>query len=131
MTVRRARFRCAKTKAFEYPLDVVRDLPPHEVTVSVARRALRLSTHMSFETVQKELVYQHDVRLCDAVLDRVMQTAGQVAEQDRHQEAEAPKLISQGIVREERALTKPSIARPKSRRAGIRRWSFPPFLLGA
>lgn len=113
MTVRRARFRCRKTKAFEYPLDAVLDLPPHEVTVSVARRALRLSTHMSFQTVQEELVYQHEVRLCDAVLDRVMQTAGQVAEGDRHQEAETLLALPEGVAREEQALTKPSIAGPK------------------
>ena len=113
MTVRRARFRCAKTRAFEYPLDAALDLPPHEVTVSVARRALRLSTHMSFETVQEELAYQHEVRLCDAVLDRVMQAAGQVAERDRHEEAEALKTLADGVVREEQALTKPAIARPK------------------
>lgn len=113
VTVRRARFRCAKTQAFEYPLDAVLDLPPQEVTVSVARRALRLSTHMSFETVQEELVYQHEVRLSDAVLDRVMQTTGQVAEQDRHREAEVLKTLPEGVVREEQALTKPSIARPR------------------
>jgi len=113
VTVRRARFRCRKTRAFEYPLDAVLDLPPHEVTVSVARRALRLSTHMSFETVQEELAYQHEVRLSDAVLDRVMQTVGQVAEQDRHQEAEVLKTLPEGVVREEQALTKPTIARPK------------------
>ena len=115
VTVRRARFPCAKTQAFEYPLDVVLDLPPHEVTVSVAHRALRLSTHMSFETVQKELIYQHEVRLCGVVLDRVVQTAGQVAEQDRHQGAEALKSLPDGVVREEQALIRPWIARPKRR----------------
>ena len=31
---------------FYYPLDEALDLPPGEVTVSVAKRALRLSTHM-------------------------------------------------------------------------------------
>jgi hypothetical protein len=113
VTVRRARFRCRKTRTFEYPLDAVLDLPPHEVTVSVARRALRLSTHMSFQTVQEELAYQHEVRLCDAVLDRVMQSAGQVAEQDRHGEAEALRSLAEGVVREEQALTKPTIARPQ------------------
>ncbi len=113
MTVRRARFRCVKSGAFEYPLDVVLDLPPHEVTVSVARRALRLTTHLSFETVQEELFYQHEVRLSDSVLDRVMQTAGQVAERDRAQTVETLQALPEGVVREERALTQPSIARPK------------------
>ena len=55
VTVRRAKFRCVKTGAFEYPLDRELDLPPHEVTVSLGRRALRLATHMSFATLQEEL----------------------------------------------------------------------------
>lgn len=113
VTVRRARFRCAQSGAFEYPLDAVLDLPPHEVTVSVARRALRLTTHMSFDTVQEELFYQHEVRLSDSVLDRVMQTAGQVAERDRAQAAEALQALPEGVAREERALTQPPIVRPK------------------
>ncbi|MEK7757408.1 MAG: ISKra4 family transposase, partial [Planctomycetota bacterium] len=113
VTVRRARFRCVKSGAFEYPLDAVLDLPPHEVTVSVARRALRLTTHMSFETVQEELYYQHEVQLSDSVLDRVMQTAGQVAERDRAQAAEALQALPEGVAREECALAKPSIVRPK------------------
>ena len=113
MTVRRARFRCTKTGAFEYPLDAALDLPPHEITVSVARRALRLTTHMSLETVQEELFYQHEVRLSDTVLDRVMQSAGQVAEGDREKKAEALQTLPEGVVREEQALTEPSIARPK------------------
>ena len=46
MTVRRARFRCSVDGTFYYPLDEALDLPPGEVTVSVAKRALRLSTHM-------------------------------------------------------------------------------------
>ena len=59
------------------------DLPPGEVTVSLGRRGLRLATFMSFETLQEELWHQHEVRLSDSVLDRLMQTAGGVAENDR------------------------------------------------
>jgi hypothetical protein len=91
VTIRRARFRCTKTGAFEYPLDQELDLPPHEVTVSLARRALRLATHMSFATLQEELHYPHEVRLSDTVLDRLMQAAGGVAEQDRASSATAER----------------------------------------
>ena len=52
---------------FYYPLDEVLDLPPGEVTVGLARRALRLSTHLGFSDLQEELFYQHDVRLSGTV----------------------------------------------------------------
>ena len=48
VTVRRARFHCAAERVYYYPLDEVLDLPPGEVTVSLAKRALRLGTKMSF-----------------------------------------------------------------------------------
>jgi hypothetical protein len=102
-----------RTRAFEYPLDAVLDLPPHEVTVSLARRALRLATHMSFATLQEELHYQHEVRLSDTVLDRLMQTAGGVAEQDRAASAAALAALPAGVVREEQVLAEASWARPK------------------
>lgn len=102
-----------RTRAFEYPLDAVLDLPPHEVTVSLGRRALRLATHMSFATVQEELRYQHEVRLSDTVLDRLMQTAGGVAERDRATAAAALAALPLGVAREEQVLTKEPWARPK------------------
>ena len=113
VTVRRARFRCTQTGAFEYPLDQALDLPPHEVTVSLGRRALRLATHMSFATLQAELHYQHEVRLSGAVLDRLMQAAGGVAEQDRASSATVLAALPIGVVREEHVLAGESIARPK------------------
>lgn len=113
VTVRRARFRCGKTQAFEYPLDAVLDLPPHEVTVSLARRALRLSTHMSFETLQEELQYQHEVRVSDTVLDRLMQAAGGVAEADRAARAAALAALPEGVAREQRVGCEAPLARPK------------------
>ena len=113
VTVRRARFRCAKSRAFEYPLDAVLDLPPGEVTVSLGRRALRLATHMSFATLQEELGYQHDVRLSDTVLDRLMQTVGGVAERDRADSAATLAALPLGVVREERVLAQEPLARPK------------------
>jgi hypothetical protein len=113
VTVRRGRFRCKETGAFEYPLDALLDLPPGEVTVSVSRRALRLSTHLSFAELQEELWYQHEVRLSDTVLDRLMQTAGGVAEQDRQTRLDVLSLLPQGVAREEAVLAEPGVARPK------------------
>lgn len=113
MTVRRARFRCAATGVFEYPLDTALDLPPHEVTVSLARRGLRLATHLSFATLQEELRYQHDVRLSDTILDRLMQTAGGVAERDRAALATTLAALPIGVVREEHVQEQAPVARPK------------------
>ncbi len=101
------------TGTFCYPLDDVLDLPPGEVTVSVAKRALRLSTHMGFSDLQKELFYQHDVRLSDTVLNRLMQQVGGVAEQDRKEVVETLQALPEGVAREEHASLNPAIARPK------------------
>ena len=113
MTVRRARFRCSVDGTFYYPLDDALDLPPGEVTVSLGRRALRLATHMGFLDLQEELLYQHDVRLSDTVLDRLMHQVGGVAQQDRKEVVEALRALPEGVAREEQALSKPAIARPK------------------
>ncbi len=113
MTVRRARFRCSVDGTFYYPLDDVLDLPPGEVTVNLARRALRLATHMGFSDLQDELFYQHDVRLSGTVLNRLMQQVGGVAEQDRRSIVEVLQALPEGVAREEHALSKPAIARPK------------------
>lgn len=98
---------------FYYPLDDVLDLPPGEVTVSLARRAVRLATHMGFSDLQEELFYQHDVRLSATVLNRLTQQVGGVAEQDRKGAVEALQALPEGVAREEYALSKPGIARPK------------------
>jgi len=113
VTVRRARFRCPVTGNFYYPLDELLDLPPGEVTVSLARRALRLGTHMSFADLQEELFYQHEVRLSDTVLNRLMQQVGGVAGRDQQEAVEAIQALPEGVAREEHAWSKPSIARPK------------------
>ena len=113
ITIRRARYRCSVDGAFYYPLDDVLDLPPGEVTVSVAKRALRLSTHMGFSDLQAELFYQHEVRLSDTVLNRVMQRVGSIAEQDRKEVSAALQALPEGVAREEEALWNPAIARPK------------------
>ena len=113
VTVRRARFRCPVDGRFYYPLDEMLDLPPREVTVSLAKRGLRLATHMSFGELQEELFYQHDVQLSDTVLDRLMQQAGGVAEQDRQAAAQALCELPEGVAREKQVLAEALIARPK------------------
>jgi hypothetical protein len=111
--VRRARFRCPVDGSFYYPLDEMLDLPPGEVTVSLAKRGLRLATHMSFGELQEELFYQHDVQLSDTVLDRLMQRAGSVAEQDRQVAVEVLSELPEGVAREKQVLAEAQIARPK------------------
>jgi hypothetical protein len=89
------------------------DLPPGEVTVSLAKRTMRLATHMSFADLQEELRYQHEVALSDTVLNRVMQQVGGVAERDRQEAVKALHPLPEGVVREEHVLAKEPIARPK------------------
>ena len=113
VVVRRARYRCSLTREFHYPLDEVLDLPPGEVTVSVAKRALRLSTHMGFSELQQELFYQHEVRLSDTVLNRLMQQVGGVAEEDRREAMAVLRSLPEGVAREEHASSKSAIVRPK------------------
>ena len=81
--------------------------------MSLGRRALRLATHMSFATLQEELRYQHDVRLSPAILDRLMQTAGGVAERDRAQSAAELDALPVGVAREEKVLAQVPLVRPK------------------
>lgn len=101
VTVLRARYRCSKTGQMVYPLDEILDLPSGEVTVSLGRRALRLATYTSFATLQEELRIQHAVRLSDSVLDRLMQAAGGVAEQDRQVELDRLSDAPRGSHRED------------------------------
>lgn len=98
---------------FYYPLDEVLDLPEGEVTVSLGKRALRLATHMSFSDLQEELYYQHEVRLSDTVLNRLMRRVGGVAEGDRQEGVAALSMLPEGVAREERVLAQEPIARPK------------------
>jgi len=113
VTVRRARFRCAKSGVFEYPLDGVLDLPPSETTVSLSKRALRLASHMSFAELQEELRYQHEVQLSDTVLDVLMQAVGGVGQQDQQAARETLEALPEGVSREEHVLAQEPMARPK------------------
>ena len=83
VTIRRARYRSSRAKGSVYPLDSILSLPMGDVTTSLARRALHLTTQMSLAPAQEELRIQHDVRLTDSTLDTLMQQVGGVAEADR------------------------------------------------
>lgn len=81
--------------------------------MSLAKRALRLGTHMGFSELQEELLYQHEVRLSDTVVNRLMQQVGGVADRDRRKAVEVLQALPEGVAREEHAFSKPAIARPK------------------
>ena len=84
-----------------YPLDALLDLPSGDVTVGLGKRALRLGTYMSFASLQEELEAQHDVRLSHATLDRLMQTAGGVAERERQMAIDELLSVPPGVSRED------------------------------
>ncbi len=102
VVVRRARFQDVRTGKIMFPLDERLDLPSGEVTVSLAMRALRLGTYMSFATLQEELQVQHDVRLSSSTLDRLTQRVGGVSEQDRQQCTDDLAAAPVGTAREAR-----------------------------
>jgi len=100
LRVRAARYRCQQTGEQVFPADTLLDLPSGEVTVSLATRALRLATYMSFGPLQEELLIQHGVRVSDSTLDRLMQTVGGVAEGDRQAITDALKDAPEGMTRD-------------------------------
>ena len=94
------------------PLDEALDLPAGEVTVSLARRGLRLSTMLSFEELQEELLAQHDVRLTDSTLDSLMLKTGGVGEADRQAELDDLAAVPKGLARAQKV----AVERPAPRR---------------
>lgn len=101
ITIRRARFQSGQTGAMCFPLDELLDLPGGEVTVSLARRAMRLGTSLPFAQLQEEMLEQHDVRLTDSTLDTLMQKAGGVAESDRQKALDGLVAQPRGHYREQ------------------------------
>lgn len=100
VTIRRARYASSRVKGAIYPLDTLLSLPDGDVTPSLARRALHLTTQMSLAPAQEELRVQHDVRLTDSTLDALVQQAGGVAEADRQQIIARLSALPPGIARE-------------------------------
>jgi hypothetical protein len=86
---------------FYCPADELLDLPAGALTVSLAQRALRLSTMMGFQELQDELQAQHDVSVTDTTLDALMNRAGGVAEADRQQALEELAAQPVGQAREQ------------------------------
>ena len=82
-------------------MDELLDVPPGEVTVSLARRALRLGTVMGFAELQEELREQHDVRVTDSTLDTLMRKAGGVAHEQQQKQLDALAAASPGRSRED------------------------------
>ena len=103
--IQRARYRCSKTGKITCPLDEVLDLASCDVTVSLARRALRLGTYTSFAALQEELKIQHDVRLSDSTLNLLMQAAGGTAERDRQEVIDKLKTVPIEMHREQAVTT--------------------------
>lgn len=102
ITIWRARFQCDKTGHMVIPLDEALDLPGGQTTPSLAKRALRLGTRMSFADLQEELLAQHDVRTTDTTLDTLMQKAGGVAEADRQVQLDDLAALPPGVAREQK-----------------------------
>ena len=69
--------------------------------MNLAKRALHLATYTGAWELQRELVYRHDVALSDTVLNRLMQRAGGVAEQDREAATEALSELPKCVAREQ------------------------------
>ena len=102
ITFSRVRFQCGKTGRMVVPLDEALDLPDGEVTPSLAQRALRLGTKLSFPELQEELLEQHDVRLTDSTLDTLATKVGGIAEADRQSQTKAVAALPRGVAREQK-----------------------------
>jgi hypothetical protein len=94
------------------PLDEALDLPSGAATPSLAKRAMRLGTRMSFAELQEELLAQHDVRLTDTTLDSVAQKVGGVAEADRQARLDELAALPRGVAREQKV----TVQRPAPKR---------------
>ena len=106
VAIRRARYQCSVTGRLYCPLDSALDLPPGDVTVSLARRSLRLATFTSVAALQEELRVQHGVSLSDSTLNLLMQAAGSTAEQDRQDVIDELRSLPMGLHRE-RVVVRP------------------------
>jgi hypothetical protein len=88
------------------PADEALALPAGQITASLARRALRLGTMMSFEELQEELKEQHDVRVTDMTLDALAQACGSLAHGDRQGRVDQLEKLPVGRAREEAVAEK-------------------------
>jgi hypothetical protein len=102
VVVRRARYQCTKTDRICFPLDEQLALPAGEVTAPLARRVTHLATHMSFAELQSSVALHYELRLCDSVLNRLLQRVGGVAAADEARRVADLAATPVGRDREER-----------------------------
>ena len=114
LTLRRVRYRSSLGQRDIYPLDDQLKLPPGNLTPSLAQRAARLATHMSFATASEELQAQHGLRISDSTLDVLVQNVGGVADADRQQKLDQLAAAAAGVAREEQIVVEEIVPRPKT-----------------
>lgn len=85
-----------------FPLDEQLALPAGEITASLAQRLSHLATHMSFAELQNSARLVLDARLCDSVLNRLVQRVGGAAVADEAQRVAALQAAGAGRDREDR-----------------------------
>ncbi len=81
-------------------MDDLLALPAGEVTVPLARRVTHLATHMSFADLQDSVQLHYDQRLCDSVLNRLVQRVGGLAGADAAARAVELSALPCGVARE-------------------------------
>lgn len=113
VVVRRARYQCAKTGRICFPLDEQLALPAGEVTAPLARRVTHLATHMSFAELQSGVALHYERRLCDSVLNRLLQRVGGVAATDEAARAAELAATPPGRAREQRVSRRRVPAAPR------------------
>lgn len=113
VVVRRARYQCVKTGRICFPLDERLALPAGEVTASLARRVTHLATHMSFAELQSSVALHYELRLCDSVLNRLLQRVGGVAAADEAARVTELGTLPQGREREDHVSRRRVPAAPR------------------
>ena len=98
--MRRARYQCTATGRLWFPLDEQLELPRGEVTAPLARRISHLATHMSFAELQTSVQLHYAARLCDSVLNRLVQRVGGVAVGDEARQVARVAAAAPGRARE-------------------------------
>lgn len=88
-------------------------LPTGEVTASLAHRVTHLATHMSFAELQSSVALHYEARLCDSVLNRLLQRVGGVAATDEAMRVAEMNAAAVGRDREEKIVRRRVSSAPK------------------
>jgi hypothetical protein len=94
-------------------LDEQLALPTGEVTAPLARRVTHLATHMSFAELQSSVALHYEARLCDSVLNRLLQRVGGVAATDEATRIAEMNAAAVGRDREEKIVHRRVSSAPK------------------